>query len=224
MYKAWDFKEVIIWLCAFPMPSFRIEGSLIWVYQWRFHYLKKTIGCYWTSTRRFQTNLLISWVLIWITAEWLMRRMWDSEEKMILATYICPEARRDKHVFSESGIYYSPAVGKQDDYLKYISDLPLNLSPEGFGLHENADITNAQNETRYLLEAILLVQPRSSFRGFGNYGRIPDLCEKNPQRRDCEEWRIRTIDEKSLLYVVPKYERIGGFSPWSLCILGGGLE
>jgi len=44
-------------------------------------------------------------------------------------------------------------AGKQEDYLKYISDLPLN-PPKTFGLHENADITNAQNETRYLLETI----------------------------------------------------------------------
>jgi len=50
-------------------------------------------------------------------------------------------------------VYYSPVAGKQEDYLKYISDLPLN-PPKTFGLHENADITNAQNETRYLLETI----------------------------------------------------------------------
>lgn len=82
--------------------------------------------------------------------------------KTILRTYICPEALRDKYPFSESKTYYSPPSGKQDDYLKYISELPLNPSPEAFGLHENADITNAQNETRYLLETILSVQPRSS--------------------------------------------------------------
>lgn len=82
--------------------------------------------------------------------------------KTILTTYICPEARRDKHPFSESGIYYSPPSNKQEDYIKYISELPLNPSPEAFGLHENADITNAQNETRYLLETILSVQPRTS--------------------------------------------------------------
>lgn len=31
-----------------------------------------------------------------------------------------------------------------------------------FGLHDNAEITNAQNQTRALLETILSVQPRSS--------------------------------------------------------------
>jgi dynein heavy chain len=96
--------------------------------------------------------------------------------KTILATYICPEARRDKYPFSESGVYYSPVAGKQEDYLKYISELPLNPSPEAFGLHENADITNAQNETRYMLETILSVQPRSnSFEGKSREDVIEDI-------------------------------------------------
>lgn len=34
--------------------------------------------------------------------------------------------------------------------------------PEAFGLHENADITNAQNETSALLETILSLEPKSA--------------------------------------------------------------
>lgn len=49
-----------------------------------------------------------------------------------------------------------------EDYLTYIDKLPLNPSPEAFGLHDNAEITNAQNETFSLLETILSIQPRSS--------------------------------------------------------------
>lgn len=40
--------------------------------------------------------------------------------------------------------------------------MPLNPSPEAFGLHENAEITTSQNTTRVLLEAILSMQPRAS--------------------------------------------------------------
>jgi dynein heavy chain len=40
--------------------------------------------------------------------------------------------------------------------------MPMNPDPEAFGLHENAEITNAQNQSRVLLETILSVQPRSS--------------------------------------------------------------
>ena len=37
--------------------------------------------------------------------------------------------------------------------------------PEAFGLHENAEITTNQSETRKILENILSIQPRSSAGG-----------------------------------------------------------
>jgi len=61
----------------------------------------------------------------------------------ILRTYILPNALNEKYAFSKSGKYYQPVVGTQADYVNYIDSLPLNPEPEVFGLHENADITNA---------------------------------------------------------------------------------
>ena len=46
--------------------------------------------------------------------------------------------------------------------MDYIRGLPINDTPEMFGLHDNANITFALNETFQLLEAILLLQPKSS--------------------------------------------------------------
>lgn len=46
--------------------------------------------------------------------------------------------------------------------MAYIEQLPLNPAPEVFGLHDNAEITNAQNTTIRTLEIILSVQPRTS--------------------------------------------------------------
>ena len=40
-------------------------------------------------------------------------------------------------------MYYSIPAGNQIDYIKYITSLPLRTAPEAFGLHDNADITNA---------------------------------------------------------------------------------
>jgi len=63
--------------------------------------------------------------------------------KTILKTYMNGEALRDGYKFSESGLYFSPPAGVQEDYINYISNLPLNPAPEAFGLHDNAEITNA---------------------------------------------------------------------------------
>jgi len=46
--------------------------------------------------------------------------------------------------------------------MEYIRGLPINDTPEMFGLHDNANITFALNETSQLLGGILLLQPKSS--------------------------------------------------------------
>lgn len=63
--------------------------------------------------------------------------------KSILKQYINAESLVDGYKYSESGIYISIASGKLDDYIQYIEGLPLNPAPEAFGLHDNAEITNA---------------------------------------------------------------------------------
>ena len=40
--------------------------------------------------------------------------------------------------------------------------LPINDTPEIFGLHDNANITFAQNETYTMLGTLLLLQPKTS--------------------------------------------------------------
>jgi dynein heavy chain len=50
-------------------------------------------------------------------------------------------------------------------YLAYIKSLPINDTPEIFGLHDNANITFAQNETYALLGGLLKLQPKSSSGG-----------------------------------------------------------
>ena len=46
-------------------------------------------------------------------------------------------------------------------YLDYIKTLPINDNPEIFGLHDNANITFAQNETFSLLNGLLTMQPKT---------------------------------------------------------------
>lgn len=50
-------------------------------------------------------------------------------------------------------------------YLSYIRSLPINDTPEIFGLHDNANISFAQNETFALLGAVARLQPRAGLAG-----------------------------------------------------------
>jgi len=89
----------------------------------------------------------------------------DKDERLIntiLEVYIKPDILDDNYRFSESGKYFVPPNGDIEDYQDYIKSLPLKPNPEVFGLHENAEITTAQMETRNILETILTIQPRAS--------------------------------------------------------------
>ena len=57
--------------------------------------------------------------------------------------------------------------------MEWITNLPLNAYPEVFGLHENADITCAQNETFEILGTLLMLQPKVS--GGGGMSRDEQL-------------------------------------------------
>ena len=58
----------------------------------------------------------------------------------------------------------------------YIKSLPINDTPKIFGLHDNANITFAQNETFSLLNSITLLQPRASSGGSTSREDVSLLC------------------------------------------------
>lgn len=84
-------------------------------------------------------------------------------------------------------------------YLRYIRGLPINDTPEIFALHENANITFAQNETFSLLRGILKMQPRSS----SSSGRSrEEVCFRNGVARNVVAYSWSRVtggggDEKS---------------------------
>ena len=56
----------------------------------------------------------------------------------IIKVYINPGVLKTGHAFSSSGTYIQPEAASIDQYIQYIEKLPLNPSPEAFGLHDNA--------------------------------------------------------------------------------------
>mmetsp|Transcript_8605 Transcript_8605/g.16207 ORF Transcript_8605/g.16207 Transcript_8605/m.16207 type:complete len:872 (+) Transcript_8605:3-2618(+) len=85
--------------------------------------------------------------------------------KTLLDSFVTPEALHEGYKFSQAGTYFMPAPADVKSYLAAIADFPSTPHPEIFGLHENADITGAQNETNELFVTVLSMQPRAGATG-----------------------------------------------------------
>jgi len=82
---------------------------------------------------------------------------------MILSDFYNPDVLKDGHKLSESGKYYIPPDGPLSSYVEFIkSEMPINDLTEVFGLHDNADITSAINDTNLLLGTALSLMPRQA--------------------------------------------------------------
>ncbi|XP_078000357.1 dynein axonemal heavy chain 1-like isoform X2 [Glandiceps talaboti] len=94
---------------------------------------------------------------------------WDRRCIMnILNDFYSSIVLEEEHPYSESGIYKQiPTAMDHNGYLAYIRSLPINDTPEIFGLHDNANITFAQNETFGLLSALVQLQPKTGGSGGG---------------------------------------------------------
>jgi dynein heavy chain len=108
----------------------------------------------------------------------------------IISDYYCKEILDPAYKFSTSGTYYAPKNGSFESHMEYIRQLPFHETPEVFGMHDNANITCAMQETNALLATALSLQPKSSGGGDGMTweeqleelakdisGRLPDLYD-----------------------------------------------
>eukprot|EP00930_Biecheleria_cincta_P008307 TRINITY_DN10972_c0_g1_i1.p1 TRINITY_DN10972_c0_g1~~TRINITY_DN10972_c0_g1_i1.p1 ORF type:complete len:3080 (-),score=708.03 TRINITY_DN10972_c0_g1_i1:231-8642(-) len=87
-------------------------------------------------------------------------RVTDNQDRRcivkILAGFYSPQIQDEDFKFSESGIYYSPpAPNTLETALEFIRSLPINTTPEVFGLHSNAALTAAINEGAYISSCAL---------------------------------------------------------------------
>jgi dynein heavy chain len=89
---------------------------------------------------------------------------WDRRTIItILKDFYTPKILKEGYTFSASGVYKVPPEGNIQDYILYIKEeLPRNDLTEVFGMHENASMTSAINESSSLLGTCLSLLPRSA--------------------------------------------------------------
>ncbi|KAL6609170.1 dynein heavy chain and region D6 of dynein motor-domain-containing protein [Neocallimastix sp. 'constans'] len=88
---------------------------------------------------------------------------WDRRLIMnILEDFINPKVLVDGHKFSHSPIYYSIPGDTYKSYINYIKSLPLEETTDVFSMHENANITFAQQEAQGLFNTLLMLMPKQT--------------------------------------------------------------
>jgi len=82
---------------------------------------------------------------------------------LLLSDFYNIDVLKDGYKYSESGKYVVPPDGNIASYVDYIkNELPSVDLTEVFGLHDNADITSAINETNNILGTALSLMPRKA--------------------------------------------------------------
>jgi len=143
-------------------------------------------------------------------------RVTDDKDKLlistILETYLCIEAvtKKSGYKYTTSGLYHAPEGETIQDIVDYIRTLPILPMPEAFGLHENCNITSAQDEAAKLLVGM---QSMVQLGGGGSGGQSADdvmddtaasIQERLPKAflLDVIEAQFPTLYEESMNTVV----------------------
>jgi len=106
---------------------------------------------------------------------------WDRRCMMsMLSEYYKSEVIAQGHIFDPSDTYIqqNPEETVFVDYISYLRTLPINDKPDVFGLHYNADISFANNETFFLLNTLLMLQPRSGGGGISREDVVEELANE----------------------------------------------
>jgi dynein heavy chain len=114
--------------------------------------------------------------------------------RTILDDFMNEQVLSDEYVLA--GKYTSIATGTREHYLKHIQTMDVNPEPDVFGLHENANITSAQEDTNVLFQTILALLPRSS--GGTGKSREQQISEAATSilERVPQAWEVESVQKK----------------------------
>ncbi|KAG5500386.1 hypothetical protein JKF63_03478 [Porcisia hertigi] len=165
--KPAEFKKMVFALCLFHgvIQERRKFGSLGFNIAYEFNDSDRNVCL--LQLRKFLTmyDSIPYDVLTFLTGEINYGgRVTDDWDRRCLMTlirhFVNPQVLQDGYAFSPSGLYCTLEPGTRKDYLEYLDSWPLNPQPEIFGLHENADITCAQNTAHDILATVLSLESR----------------------------------------------------------------
>jgi len=200
--KPREFKKLLFALCFFHAVALerRKFGPLGWNISYEF--TENDLGVCVTQLRDFvdMYNEVPYQVIHFLTYDINYGgRVTDDVDRRTICTiledFINPDVLSDDYKFSPSGRYVSIPTGSREHYLKYISSFDAHAEPEVFGLHENADISSAKEETSKMLSTVLALLPRSSHQSGQSREDLIGETAASILRRTPKEWDVDAISK-----------------------------
>ena len=115
----------------------------------------------------------------------------------ILEDFYNPIVMNESHNFDHSKVYHQlPSAAEHAVYMAYIKSLPINDTPEIFGLHDNANITFAQNETFRTLGDLVELQPKTASAGGASREEVMERTAREILNKVPKTFDIAMIMEK----------------------------
>ena len=129
-------------------------------------------------------------------------RVTDPADRRLIAILFkdicCEDILDDRYLFNNLKDYPVPKDGSYREHEEFINEqIPLNSTPEVFGLNDNADITCAISETNSLFATALLTLPRTVSAKAGASTedqvreRAVEILKKLPEAFDVDDVRMR---------------------------------
>lgn len=97
-----------------------------------------------------------------ITDEWDRRCLMAILKKFYSSSLLETDQHGETYKFSDSGVYLVPKATTLSEFQGYFEQLPSYDSPDLFGLHENALVQFQKQETKKLIETVLILQPKET--------------------------------------------------------------
>ncbi|CAF4573133.1 unnamed protein product [Rotaria sp. Silwood1] len=194
-----DWKKIVFGICFFHAILLERKKFGPLGFNIRYEFNDSDRECALLNFDMFCKEGAIPWdALIYITGEITyggrVTDFWDQRcLRTILRRFFSPETLSSDYKYSPSGTYYCPERKFLQQYRDYIEELPLNDNPEIFGMNSNANITFQTQESNYLVNTIIDIQPRVSSGGAGKsndeivYELAEAILAKLPEKLDIEK-------------------------------------